>query len=302
MENKTTPLITIGIPTYNRSKKIPRTVASIFEQNYVNIEVVISDNCSSDDTQEVCSGLMQAYPNIRYFRQKNNIGMIPNFQFIIQQASGKYFMLVADDDTLEPNILNRYANFLEEHAEYSLVSGEIKYWSGDKLLYHEKGFNFEQTWPSLRVIAFYFKVVHGGIFAGLMRLRFAKEVPLRKVIGNDWHFLAGLAFLGKVKNLEFTGYHKKVGGTSVNFKQYAMSLGESNFAANYPHIKMAKDAYHEIMSNAKIYAILPSTGKFFLAAASFLSIVSCYYFKIFPFVIGGKVKRLIMNSLRLSFK
>lgn len=303
MNSKTEyPLISVGIPTYNRSKKLPKTVASIFEQGYSNFELIISDNCSSDDTQDVCNELRQVYPNIRYFRQEENIGMIPNFEFIIQQAIGKYFMLVADDDSLEPNILRRYAEFLEKNDNYSLVSGEIKYWSGEDLVFHEKGFNFEQESAGMRVVAFYYKVVYGGIFAGLMRSDFAKQVPIRTVIGNDWHFLAGLAFLGKIKNLQFTGYHKRIGGTSVNFKQYAKSLGESDFAANYPHLKMAKDAYLEIIERTKIYSVLSRPAKLILAISSFVSIIACYYGKIFPFIIGGKIKRMILHPFNLGFK
>lgn len=297
---KTYPLVSIGIPTYNRSKGICRTLVSIWRQQYPNLEVIISDNCSSDDTEDVINVVNQRHPVIKYFRQPSNIGMIKNFEFVLRHATGKYFMWVADDDVLAPGALEKYVTFLESHSQYALVSGEIKYWLDNRQDLSERGFNFEQNSSSLRVLGYYSKVVYGGMIHGLMRRELTENIDLRNVIGNDYHFIANLAYLGEIKHFDFVGYHKSFGGSSKDFKQYARNIGDSDFAGNFPHLKMACDAFTEVMYHSKIYSEMPWYSKFALAASSFSGVFLRYYGRIFPFVVGGKIKRLIFNTPQLK--
>src|SRR5882672_6231281 len=154
-KNDVTPLVSIGIPTYNGAKRIGSTIISILSQRYPNLEIIISDNCSSDNTEEVCAGLCEKNKSLHYFRQKENIGIIANYKFVLSKASGELYMWVADDDSLEPGILQKYADFLTSHPSYSLVSGEIQYWSGDQAAFVEKDFNIEYDSCYRRVIRYY---------------------------------------------------------------------------------------------------------------------------------------------------
>jgi glycosyltransferase involved in cell wall biosynthesis len=290
------PLISIGIPTYNRSKGVCRALDSVWKQNYPHLEVVISDNCSSDNTYGVVQEIKQEHPELNYVRQEKNIGMMANFEFVLRKATGKYFIWLADDDILEAGVLLKYNAYLEEHAECALVSGQIKYWLDDKQDLSESGFTFEQKSSSLRVLGYYAKVVYGGMMHGLMRRSLTQDISLRQVIGNDYHFIANLAYLGEIKHFEYVGYHKNLGGTSQDFKQYARHMGDSDFAAHFPHLKMACDAFAEIMYRSNVYAELPIYSRFTLAISSFTGMLFRYYGTIFPFMIGGKIKRLITRS------
>jgi glycosyltransferase involved in cell wall biosynthesis len=294
------PLISIGIPTFNGNTGVLRTLSSIWEQDYPNLEIIISNNCSTDNTEDIILARCKNHPEIKYFIQEQNIGMIPNFEFVLRKASGKYFMWVADDDTLAPGILARYVDFLENNPEYSVVSGVIKYWLNDTPDFNERGFTFEQNSPGTRVAKYYFKVIFGGMIHGMMRRELTEYVSLRKVIGNDYHFMANLAYLGKIKNFEFTGYHKSFGGTSKSFKEYAKAMGESDFAGRFPHIKMACDAFREIMYRSPVFSDLPKLSKLTLAISSFSGVFLCYYGRIFPFAVAGKIKRLFTHSFKFD--
>jgi len=296
------PLVSIGIPTYNRSNGVYKTLTSLWAQEYPNLEIIISDNCSTDNTRELVGVVSKAHPEIKYFRQSSNIGMIKNFDFVLRKAMGKYFMWIADDDTLEAGVLRKYVAFLEEQPGYVLVSGAIKYWLDNKQDLSERGFNIEQKSSSLRVLNYYSKVVYGGMIHGLMRREFTKGINLRRVIGNDYHFIANLAYRGQIKHFDFVGYHKNFGGTSKDFKQYAKLIGDSDFAGNFPHIKIACDAFAEIMYRSEVYDKMPMHTKIALAASSFSGVMLRYYGGIFPFVVGGKIKRLIFNSPLLKQK
>jgi glycosyltransferase involved in cell wall biosynthesis len=242
---------------------------------------------------EVCLRLGQKYPSIRYFRQPQNIGVMQNFDFVLQQARGEFFMWLSDDDFLEPGILQRYAHFLAAHPDYSLVSGRIRYWIGEQPIFCEQDFNLERRSGIARLLNFYFRVVYGSIFYGLMRREIAKGIPIKNRIGDDWHFVASLAYMGKIKNLECIGYNKKCGGLSKDFQQYAKTMGAAPFSARYPHVQIALDAFSNIFYDSPVFAKHHAIRKIFLGACSFVSILLSFYVRQYPFIIGGKVKRLM---------
>jgi glycosyltransferase involved in cell wall biosynthesis len=287
------PLVSIGMPTYNGSAKIKSALMSVLNQGYPNLEIIISDNCSTDDTQETCTALAAANASIRYIRQPVNIGVMRNFQFVLRQASGNLFMWMSDDDTLEPGILRKYVEFLMNNGGYSLVSGRIKYWSGNRPLFVERDFNIEHNLGVIRLLKFYLKVVYGSIFYGLMWRDVALRVPLTNRIGDDWHFIAGVSYLGKIKMLDCVGYHKKCGGISRNFKHYAKIMGATSFASAFPHIKIATDAFSNILHGSPIYDSQSYVARMLLALFSFFTLIINYYGRQYPFIVGGKIKRLI---------
>ena len=96
-----TPLVTIAIPTYNRAGSyLPQALASAVGQTYENLEIIVSDNCSTDDTPEFVG--RQTDPRIRYYRQSKPITPNENFNFCIEQARGEYFLLLLDDELVDP--------------------------------------------------------------------------------------------------------------------------------------------------------------------------------------------------------
>lgn len=93
------PLVSVGIPTFNRPEGLRRTLQLISAQTYRNLEILISDNASpGPETERVVRGFSVTDERIKYFRQPANIGAIANFRFVLAKASGDYFMWAADDD------------------------------------------------------------------------------------------------------------------------------------------------------------------------------------------------------------
>jgi glycosyltransferase involved in cell wall biosynthesis len=292
------PLVTVGIPTYNGGAKIREAVTSVLNQGYPNLEIIISDNCSGDNTMEICLELSAKHQFVRYVRQPINIGWIANFQFVLTHATGDFFMWLCDDDALEPGIVQRYAQFLLQHPDYSLVSGEIKYWIGDRPVFCERDFNIEQRFAGMRLIQFYSKVVYGSIFYGLMRKETAQKIPLKSAMGVDWHFVASVAYLGKIKNLHRIGYHKKFGGISKSFKEYAKTIGASAFAGRFPHLQIAIDAFSNILHHSPVYLHHWFLVRTLLAMSAFLTVLINFYGKQYPFIVGGRIKRWIRSVAR----
>jgi glycosyltransferase involved in cell wall biosynthesis len=113
MDNNIQPLVTIGIPTYNRADGYLRqALESAVNQTYQNIEIIVSDNCSTDHTESLVKSFSD--PRIRYFRHVENIGAANNFNFCLEQAKGAYFLLLHDDDLIDKDFVEicmRIANY-----------------------------------------------------------------------------------------------------------------------------------------------------------------------------------------------
>lgn len=97
MENQ--PLVSVGIPTYNRPEGLRRTLKCITQQTYKNLEIIVSDNCSPDpEVENVVIDFKENDGRIQYFRQSENFGAANNFKYVLEKATGEYFMWAADDD------------------------------------------------------------------------------------------------------------------------------------------------------------------------------------------------------------
>ncbi len=102
--NKAKPLVTIAVPTYNRADSyLKKTLESVVQQTYSNIEIIVSDNCSTDNTETVVKGFNDL--RIQYFKQKENIGAYNNFDFCLKQAKGKYLLILGDDDLTDNDFI-----------------------------------------------------------------------------------------------------------------------------------------------------------------------------------------------------
>jgi abequosyltransferase len=116
------PLLTIAIPTYNRAPLLSQSLAvlSVQLQEFPDVELIVSDNASTDETKKVVSEHLERGVNLRYVQNESNFGMDRNFQQCFQFAQGKYFWLLSDDDIALPGSIALIRNYLLKN-EYDLV-------------------------------------------------------------------------------------------------------------------------------------------------------------------------------------
>ncbi len=283
------PLVSIGIPTYNRSALLKRAVTTIQGQNYKNIEIIISDNSSPDDTKEVGQKLAAEDSRIQYFEQDAGLNFIYNFDFVLKQSTGKYFMWLADDDWLGENIISRYVNFFEKNEDYSVISGQIINLKEEEVVLVEPDYTFEQNSPSKRVLESFRSMHYCGMYYGLMRREMIMKIPLKRIMLHDWVCLGGLAALGKVKTLDFPAYYKQKDGMSGEFVvRYANLVGAKKFEANFSRLNLAGIVFIEILRNGKTYGGIGLGKRIILALRSAWTIIDRYYVQ--P-VMNSKSKR-----------
>ena len=115
------PLLTIAVPTYNGAKTIRCMLDLLLPQCNEQVEVLVSDNCSNDATQEIITGYQKQYPYIKYIRNEKNIGPDANFLQCMQLASGRYIHLLSDDDVMMEGALAKILSYLSKNDEVGLV-------------------------------------------------------------------------------------------------------------------------------------------------------------------------------------
>ena len=120
MRSQERPLVSIGMPTYNRADGYLRgALASALSQSYPNLEIVVSDNASTDHTEELVKDFSDS--PIRYFRQDLTIPPHENFNFCLEQSRGAFFLMLHDDDLIDPDLVEVCMDAIEGDTSVGLV-------------------------------------------------------------------------------------------------------------------------------------------------------------------------------------
>lgn len=123
MDRSHPPTVSIGLPVYNGARFIAHALDSLLGQSYVNFELIISDNASTDETEEICKGYAERDPRVRYIRQQVNIGAPRNWNFVAEKARGKYFKWSSASDYCAPDMLALCVTAMELDVEIVLCHG-----------------------------------------------------------------------------------------------------------------------------------------------------------------------------------
>jgi glycosyltransferase involved in cell wall biosynthesis len=107
------PLVSIGMPVYNSEKTIDRALDSLLTQDYPNIEIIVSDNSSTDKTADLCKKYAKRDDRIKFNINEKNLGVNANFWIVYKKAVGKHFMWAGGDDYWEPEFIKTLVKELE---------------------------------------------------------------------------------------------------------------------------------------------------------------------------------------------
>ena len=109
--------VSIGLPVYNGERFLKVKLDSILQQTHTNFELIISDNASTDKTENICIEYKNKDNRIKYFRQEKNFGVTLNFEFVLKKSNGDYFMWTGVDDILLPKFIEKNVQNLENNKE-----------------------------------------------------------------------------------------------------------------------------------------------------------------------------------------
>ncbi|WP_119462696.1 glycosyltransferase family 2 protein [Rhodospirillaceae bacterium SYSU D60014] len=118
--------LTLGLPVFNGSPFLARTIESLLDQTFRDFSILISDNCSRDETKDICERYARLDRRIAYIRQDRNIGAIPNYNFIFTASEGRYFKWAAADDICHPDYLMECVGALDSDPGMALCHSRVR--------------------------------------------------------------------------------------------------------------------------------------------------------------------------------
>ena len=119
------PLVSVGLPVYNGENYVQNAIESILSQTYENLEFIIFDNASTDNTTEICEEYATRDNRVKYYRNKINLGAGPNYDNCFYKSSGKYFKWIAHDDMIEKSYLEKTVVAMENNPSAVLCFTDV---------------------------------------------------------------------------------------------------------------------------------------------------------------------------------
>jgi glycosyltransferase involved in cell wall biosynthesis len=243
-----TPLVSIGIPTYNRVDLLDATIKCSVSQTYKNIEIIISDNDSpGDEVENLVKSYMKRDKRIVFKRQSKNIGPGENFKYLFNKAKGDYFLLAADDDIRSLNFIEKNLEFLEAHHDYIASTSPTRF-KGKPFNDKKMGVNSLNGNLEERVLSFFDTWHANGRFSSLTRMNVVHDIyNVNYFLGNDWMIIVRLLLKGKFKMINEGWVILGIDGMSHNnvfssFRNRSIELFLPFFTLTVSLFKLMSDA------------------------------------------------------------
>lgn len=242
------PLVTVICISYNHASFIQEAMGSVFNQGYDNIEIIVADDASSDESKAILESLITDKPEIKSVFHESNTGYTQLFNEAFELAKGKYIIDFALDDVMLPDFISKSVTKLEEAGEdYGVSFSNANYIDVDSLVIS----NHSENLKTKGLVA---DIPSGDLFEMILRRYFIctpsmvmRKSVLDKLNGYDTS-LAYEDFDFWVRSSRFTGYtyinevlvNKRKLKNSMSSQQYSHSLNSQLEAT----LKVCRKAYH----------------------------------------------------------
>lgn len=255
------PLVTIGIPVYNEENYLAQTIESAINQTYKNIQIIISDNCSTDSSFEIAQRYAQKDSRILLVKQEKNIGPLENFKFVLEKATSEYFCWLGAHDIFINDYIQGAVELLESDGKimmvYPLVTSMDQF--SNKLSSSNDDIDTKNLILSDRLCKVATNLYYCFAIHGLFKTQIAKKLPFKKTISSDHLLLFCTAFYGDIRQIQQVGlYARQVREETFEeskLRYQSMGLFKSKTSQN-PHARMAFYHYTFLLGNISPLTIL----------------------------------------------
>lgn len=221
------PTLSIGLPVYNGASGIAAALDSLLAQDLRDLEIVVSDNGSTDATPDLCRTFAARDPRVRFLREEANRGPTWNFNRVLDEGRrSRYFMWAAHDDRRAPDFASSCIRFLEAHPA-AVLCGTRAAFTDDSgaAIELDLGGSTRGLAPVARAERYLRFVDRNSIFYGVYRAETLAGTRLENTIAGDHAFLAGLALQGEFHTIPEIKFWRRAGGTSRTVVSIARTLG-----------------------------------------------------------------------------
>lgn len=220
------PLVTVGMPIRNGMPLLPEALASVTGQSYGNLEIVISDNGSSDGSWEYCCKVAAGDPRIQLFRQVPELTAWQNFRYVLQAARGDLFAWAAHDDWRSPNYVSELAAAIQAKPGAVLAYSnlvQVEGVSGDEKSFpQESVFDIQNlsTLKRLRLLA----PAHCAETYGLFRRAELQTYPWLDIdFAPDVPLLIYMSLRGDIVKARDATFYQRMGASPKSAKARALA-------------------------------------------------------------------------------
>ena len=224
------PLVSIGLPVYNEARHVDAALSALRAQDYPNLEIIVCDNASTDDTLAICRKHAADDPRIRIEAAASNLGVTGNFRRAFELAAGDYFMWASGHDLWSPGLVSECAGLLAAHPGACLA-----YASCDWIGPDGQRLDRESGWTDTRGMApaaRFFTVLWGNMHPvlGLMRSDQLRACgPLPAVVGGDLVLLADLSLRGDFLHAARSRWSRRELRTESSYSQKVQRYASASF-------------------------------------------------------------------------
>ena len=253
------PRVTIGMPVFNGEKYLEEALDAILAQTYQDYELIISDNASTDNTPSICRAYVSRDKRVRYYRNKENMGVVANFNRVFQLSSTEYFKWSACDDVIASDYLLKCIEILDAAPSVALChsrTGRIN--ECGKLI---GNYDVKLRVDSLKPHERFGDLICMSNDAWVLQYGLIRSDMLRmtqlfgRYIGSDRNLLAEIGLIGRfyiIPKLLFSRReHSKSYTDNADFKNYYEKLQwwfktNSSKKTVFPHCKNCLEYFNSV--------------------------------------------------------
>lgn len=250
------PLVSVVIPAYNCEAYVANALESIINQTYTNLEVIIIDDGSSDETFKIAKSYEKQDPRVKAYKNKENLKIVGTLNSAIAKSRGKYVARMDADDFRMPDSIEKQVAFMEKHADVVVVGGAIDVCDGDMNLINHRDYPVTDTQIRARLFR-YNPFAHPAI---MMRAEALKDTPYTLNWAEDYDIYFRLGLKGKFANLPTTVLKLRTHPSSVS--QSKVSYQE--YLTLYIRLKAVFEYGYVMTKGDKVYFALQLLSKWLM--------------------------------------
>ena len=196
--------VSLGIPVYNESRFLKKTIDSLLNQTYSNIEIIAIDNASTDNSFRILEEYSNKDPRLKIFKNDKNIGLSNNFNLLVSKSSGEYFGWIGAHDIYNKDYIEKMVSKIIKNNNSSVVFSNVsKIDSDNKIIINKKetGFQLLNNNKFIRLLKIPWLIKGSGdIVMGLFEVDKLKKTDLfsKSVLWADVFLVYQLASTGKI--------------------------------------------------------------------------------------------------------
>lgn len=238
------PLVTLGVPVFDGGDQLEAALRALQAQTYPRVEILISDNASTDGTEALCRRLAEEDRRVRYVRQPTNIGANRNFEFLAREARGELFAWCAHDDLRLPGFVSACVAELLRRPEAVLCNAAAAYlddvgnirpdWPDATLETH--GLGLAERVERLAGHRMHWVEVYGLI----RRSALLRVLPIESGLGGDVVLVMKLLVLGQFAKVNDILFHYRFRTSVKPIRQVVEEAAGGTYVPLRPWTDMAR--------------------------------------------------------------